>query len=119
MRDFHGWQTLTKTQHRDLHENNICVLANTIPPRKRFPNADYGRSGLTVTLIDYGLSRAKLTRKFSANESTIEEVAFKDLELDLEVFQGPKGQMQFETYRQFVATSFFSILYLPRRTKTC
>lgn len=72
-------------------------------------------------MIDYGLSRAKFKIKNtnttipeddleegkSFNDQQLEgRVAFKDLEQDLEIFQGPKGQLQFETYRQYVPSRF-------------
>lgn len=79
------------SQHRDMHENNICVLTHT--RSKAFSEDDpiYGRSGLEVTLIDYGLSRARLPD---------ETITYKDLEADLEIFRGKRWHRQFETYRQ-------------------
>jgi len=75
-----------------MHENNICILAH---PRtaKEYTDDDpiYGRSGFEVTLIDYGLSRARLPSG---------SITFKDLETDLEVFRGKRWHRQFETYRQ-------------------
>lgn len=86
---------LTIFKHRDLHENNICVSTrepsrdvNSLPESVLF-----GRSGLEVTLIDYGLSRAKLPTG---------EVMFYDLEDDLVVFRGEDGKPQYDTYRRYV-----------------
>lgn len=58
----------------------------------------YGRSGFDVTILDYGLSRAKLP-----NGDTV----FNDLENDLAVFQGPAGHSQFDIYRRQESTSAF------------
>jgi serine/threonine-protein kinase haspin len=51
----------------------------------------FGRSGLEVTVIDYGLSRAKLPTG---------EVMFYDMEEDLVIFRGEEGKSQFDTYRR-------------------
>jgi serine/threonine-protein kinase haspin len=53
----------------------------------------FGRSGLEVTLIDYGLSRAKLPNG---------DIAYCDLEEDLAVFCGEDGNSQYDTYRRYV-----------------
>jgi serine/threonine-protein kinase haspin len=88
---------LTPSQHRDLHENNICVIQKKkvthINPKKH-GSLKFGFSGIELTIIDYGLSRAKLNSG---------EIAFNDLEQDLELFQGPESgehKMQFDTYRR-------------------
>ncbi|CZT13510.1 uncharacterized protein RCO7_09304 [Rhynchosporium graminicola] len=87
---------LCEFEHRDLHENNVCVR-HTNPTRKsktrdgvlKFGFSDYG-----ITIIDYGLSRAKLENG---------DIVYQDLENDLEVFQssgtGLPG-MQFDNYRR-------------------
>jgi serine/threonine-protein kinase haspin len=86
---------LIKPKHRDLHENNICIStrerskgSHSLPEAIKF-----GRSDLEVTLIDYGLSRAKMPNG---------DVVFFDLETDLEVFRGEDGKAQFDTYRRYV-----------------
>ena len=67
-------------QHRDLHENNVCVLDSSGHPK--------------VTLLDYGLSYCG-----SIN-------CYKDLELDLDIFSSlpePDNELQdiqFKTYRR-------------------
>lgn len=48
---------------------------------------------MEVTLIDYGLSRAKLPTG---------EVMYYDLEDDLVVFRGEDGKPQYDTYRRYV-----------------
>ncbi|PMD40861.1 hypothetical protein L207DRAFT_346723 [Hyaloscypha variabilis F] len=108
-------------EHRDLHESNICVLqtgplnpfAATRPARK------FGFSGLETTIIDYGLSRAKIPKPpKSPNDSNTSKsfdpsnftIAFNDLETqDLFTSQGttPDEKMQFDNYRRmrtFLAT---------------
>lgn len=57
----------------------------------------FGRSGLEVTLIDYGLSRAKLPNG---------DIAYCDLEEDLAVFCGEDGNSQYDTYRRYVSIVF-------------
>jgi serine/threonine-protein kinase haspin len=89
---------LRREQHRDLHENNICVSVRKhgMPDRDMLPQSvKFGRSYIEVTLIDYGLSRAKLLSG---------EVVFNDLETDLVIFQQKDGQRQFDTYRRYVST---------------
>ncbi|KAI5860550.1 hypothetical protein GGS23DRAFT_599359 [Durotheca rogersii] len=57
-------------EHRDLHEGNLCIRRVRDPapaekrrrgrPRRDAPAAPrFGRSGLEVTILDYGLSRAR------------------------------------------------------------
>lgn len=53
----------------------------------------FGRSGLDVTILDYGLSRATL-----ANGDRV----YFDLESDLAIFAGPAGHPQFDAYRRYV-----------------
>lgn len=97
----------SKFEHRDLHENNVCVRTaerRSLPDHKNIaktnPELKFGFSGLTVTLIDYGLSRALLNSG---------DVIYNDLESDLEVFhsveKGVAG-IQFDTYRRYVYSSF-------------
>jgi serine/threonine-protein kinase haspin len=87
-------------KHRDLHENNICISRRTSTQcADDLPGSVlFGRSGLEVTLIDYGLSRAKLPNG---------EIAFSDLEEDLAVFCGEDGKSQFDTYRRCVCSFHF------------
>jgi serine/threonine-protein kinase haspin len=93
---FHIDSYLTKKQHRDLHENNICVRS-TIPNSTFATDVShlkFGSSGLQVTLIDYGLSRACL-------ESG--EVIYNNLESDLALFHSEStgiAGIQFDTYRR-------------------
>jgi hypothetical protein len=84
--------SLTSLQHRDLHENNICIAfgePSAVTPSSA--HQKYGFSGIKVTILDYGLSRAKLQNG---------DEVFYDLEEDLEVFRGSPGNPQFDTYRR-------------------
>ncbi|CZR67183.1 uncharacterized protein PAC_17082 [Phialocephala subalpina] len=91
-------------EHRDLHENNICIklkddFVENDPNRPKncissLLRLKYGFSGLEITIIDYGLSRAELVNG---------EIMFKDLEQDLEVFKGVDdgiAGIQYDTYRR-------------------
>lgn len=81
-------------EHRDLHEGNLCVKQVT-PPRKRGDSDQgfYGYSGLEITILDYGLSRAEdLSIDFA------KPVAY-DMEKDLSLFTSTHAA-QCEVYRQ-------------------
>lgn len=81
-------------EHRDLHEGNLCVKQVT-PPRKRGDSDQgfYGYSGLEITILDYGLSRAEdLSIDFA------KPVAY-DMEKDLGLFTSTHAA-QCEVYRQ-------------------
>ncbi|KAH8594868.1 hypothetical protein B0O99DRAFT_512891 [Bisporella sp. PMI_857] len=80
-------------EHRDLHENNICIAQNpSMIKVHEDPGVKFGQSGrgLYVTLIDYGLSRARLGEG---------DIAFSDLEDAMFLFRGPPGKSQFNAYR--------------------
>ncbi|KAK5990170.1 Serine/threonine-protein kinase haspin-like-like protein [Cladobotryum mycophilum] len=87
-------EELAMFEHRDLHEGNVCIK-QVRPPRERDVNADgfFGYSGLEITILDYGLSRAE--------DLTIDDaipVAF-DLERDLSLFTSTHAE-QCKVYRQ-------------------
>ncbi|PBP26688.1 hypothetical protein BUE80_DR002351, partial [Diplocarpon rosae] len=90
-------EVICEFEHRDLHENNICVRQKyTMPTRNLSLDGDlkYGFSGYAVTIIDYGLSRAKVQNG---------DIVFQDLEKDLSLFHGESGGthgMQFDNYRR-------------------
>lgn len=91
-------------EHRDLHENNICVRLTDVDPHVSSSKNSmlFGRSGLEVTIIDYGLSRTRL-------ESG--EVIYKDLETDPDLFQATDSGIagvQFDTYRRYALPSLSS-----------
>ncbi|TVY58509.1 putative serine/threonine-protein kinase haspin-like protein, partial [Lachnellula suecica] len=77
-------------EHRDLHENNICISTTTSTLPSNSPTK-LGHAGIKVTLIDYGLSRATL-----AHNTTV----YLDLETDPSLFQGSEGHPQFNAYRR-------------------
>ncbi|EFQ27167.1 hypothetical protein CGRA01v4_07486 [Colletotrichum graminicola] len=82
-------------EHRDLHEGNLCIR-RTDEPRTRDPKKPgpyFGYSGLDITILDYGLSRAE---DLGAEES--EPVAL-DLEKDLSIFTSTHAP-QCKVYRQ-------------------
>jgi len=92
---------LCEFEHRDLHENNVCVRQTIHPvskikrrPKPREGSIKFGFSDYNITIIDYGLSRAKLENG---------DVVFQDLENDLALFQssgsGLAG-MQYDNYRR-------------------
>ncbi|RDL37447.1 uncharacterized protein BP5553_04880 [Venustampulla echinocandica] len=88
-------------EHRDLHENNICVSSTRSPEHKpEHPTlCRFGYSDLEVTIIDYGLSRATLQ-----NGDTVSY----DLEEDLTIFEGTDGHPQFNAYRKMRTHLFTS-----------
>ncbi|CAA0810936.1 Protein kinase superfamily protein [Striga hermonthica] len=80
-------------EHRDLHWGNILLS------RKDSGSLQFileGRKlhirtfGLVVSIIDFTLSRI----------NTGEDILFLDLSLDPELFEGPKGDKQADTYRK-------------------
>ncbi|KOS17203.1 putative serine/threonine-protein kinase haspin -like protein [Escovopsis weberi] len=81
-------------EHRDLHEGNLCIK-QVRPPRDRNPKTAgyFGYSGLDITILDYGLSRAE---DLSIDDAT--PVAF-DLEKDLSLFTSTHAP-QCKVYRQ-------------------
>ena len=81
-------------QHRDLHEGNVCVR-EVAPPKAKTDNSPcrFGYSGLDVTILDYGLSRAEDTTQL--NSAPIAH----DLEKDLSLFTSTHAK-QCKVYRQ-------------------
>ena len=81
-------------EHRDLHEGNLCIKQAT-PPKKRAPSDQgfFGYSGVEITILDYGLSRAEdLSIDFA-------KPIAHDLEKDLSLFTSTHAP-QCEVYRQ-------------------
>ncbi|GKT53214.1 haspin protein kinase [Colletotrichum tofieldiae] len=82
-------------EHRDLHEGNLCIRRTEEPttrdPKK--PGPYFGYSGLDITILDYGLSRAE---DLEIEES--EPIAL-DLEKDLSIFTSTHAA-QCKVYRQ-------------------
>jgi serine/threonine-protein kinase haspin len=83
-------EDLAKFEHRDLHEGNLCVR-QVKPPSTKVDDdglCQFGYSGLDITILDYGLSRAEDS----------EAVAY-DLEKDLSLFTSTHAP-QCKVYRQ-------------------
>lgn len=86
--------SLTLSQHRDLHEGNLCIR-QVRPMTQKKPGAQgyFGYSGIDITILDYGLSRAEdLTIDFA------KPIAY-DLERDLSLFTSTHAA-QCKVYRQ-------------------
>ncbi|CAK7230570.1 hypothetical protein SCUCBS95973_007620 [Sporothrix curviconia] len=84
-------------EHRDLHEGNLCVR-QVCQPRKKADDDNspvvFGFSGLDITILDYGLSRAEDVN----DDDRVEPIAF-DLEKDLSLFTSTHAD-QCKVYRQ-------------------
>jgi len=83
----------TQFEHRDLHWGNVLIKrVRSKEKRARLNGVDLNiqTAGLDVTIIDFTLSRL----------STENGDAFCDLNADPELFTGPKGHCQSETYRR-------------------
>ncbi|KAI0446050.1 hypothetical protein F4803DRAFT_77414 [Xylaria telfairii] len=80
-------------EHRDLHEGNLCIrkVSEPIPKHERDQAGYFGFSGLEITILDYGLSRAQA-------DYGSEPVAY-DLERDLSIFTSEHAA-QCRVYRQ-------------------
>ncbi|KAB8301538.1 hypothetical protein EYC80_003384 [Monilinia laxa] len=112
-------------EHRDLHENNICILEHSPPStqksksnpkaRDHSPHSPhkFGNSGLEITILDYGLSRATIyPTPTPSNPSPAPETVSYNLESDPAVFSsfepGTIAGIQFDTYRRMRAYLFSS-----------
>ncbi|EGX97218.1 Protein kinase-like domain [Cordyceps militaris CM01] len=88
-------EDLAMFEHRDLHESNLCIR-QVHEPRARPTDAQgqfYGYSGLDITILDYGLSRAEdLSIDYAAPVA-------HDLERDLSFFTSTHAP-QCNVYRQ-------------------
>ncbi|KPM35768.1 hypothetical protein AK830_g10804 [Neonectria ditissima] len=81
-------------EHRDLHEGNLCIKQRRTPTEMGpISNGVFGFSGLDITILDYGLSRAE---DLSIDDAV--PVAF-DLEKDLGLFTSTHAP-QCKVYRQ-------------------
>ena len=98
----------TSEQHRDLHEGNLCIRQVRPPTTKQDPSSpiQFGFSGLEITILDYGLSRATAptpkpadgTAASTATPPSPRIVAY-DLEKDLSLFTSTHAP-QCRVYRQ-------------------
>ncbi|KAI0539865.1 hypothetical protein GGR58DRAFT_463047 [Xylaria digitata] len=80
-------------EHRDLHEGNLCIrrVSEPVPKDDQDRIGYFGFSGLEITILDYGLSRAQ-------GDYDSEPVAY-DLERDLSIFTSEHAP-QCRVYRQ-------------------
>lgn len=89
-------------EHRDLHWGNVllqrCGAEETRTARLNGVDVTYPTNGLAVNIIDFTLSRLDLGDK--ANNKSKDDVAFCDLSADPELFMGPAGHCQSDTYRR-------------------
>lgn len=102
------WLLLTLSQHRDLHEGNLCIRQVT-KPRTRNPSRPgpfFGYSGLDITILDYGLSRAEEPLPLPDEDedelsfcAADPEIVALDLEKDLSIFTSTHAD-QCKVYRQ-------------------
>ncbi|KAK3302213.1 uncharacterized protein B0T15DRAFT_296632 [Chaetomium strumarium] len=93
-------EALIEFEHRDLHEGNICIRQVRPATSKRPPSSpiQFGFSGLDITILDYGLSRATDPNPARKASEAPEVVAY-DLEKDLTLFQSTHAP-QCRVYRQ-------------------
>ncbi|GBF88054.1 hypothetical protein Rsub_00766 [Raphidocelis subcapitata] len=83
-------------EHRDLHWGNVLLRAApslTTAFRLRGMDISVQTQGVLATLIDFTASRL---------QTPAGDVAFCDLSADPELFQGPKGNCQADTYRRML-----------------
>ncbi|KAI1372985.1 hypothetical protein F4677DRAFT_233264 [Hypoxylon crocopeplum] len=95
-------------EHRDLHEGNLCIrmTGEPIPVEDRESSCHFGFSGLDVTILDYGLSRAHADNEVEGSQP----IAY-DLERDLSIFTSEHAS-QCEVYRRMRS-------FLLRGDKVC
>ncbi|KAL2201216.1 hypothetical protein P885DRAFT_65497 [Corynascus similis CBS 632.67] len=97
-------EDLIEFEHRDLHEGNLCIRRVCSPATPEGIAASpyrFGHSGLDITILDYGLSRAtnpEPTSPTAASPAAPAIVAY-DLEKDLSLFQSTHAP-QCRIYRQ-------------------
>ncbi|XP_059313371.1 serine/threonine-protein kinase haspin homolog [Lycium ferocissimum] len=80
-------------EHRDLHWGNILLSRkglDTVQFSLEGRDIHVRTYGLSVSIIDFTLSRI----------NTGEDILFLDLSSDPELFEGPKGDKQSDTYRK-------------------
>ncbi|KAJ8572754.1 hypothetical protein K7X08_009265 [Anisodus acutangulus] len=80
-------------EHRDLHWGNILLS------RKGLDTVQYTLEGKEIHVRTYGLSVSIIDFTLS-RINTGEDILFLDLTSDPELFEGPKGDKQSDTYRK-------------------
>ncbi|KXJ94459.1 hypothetical protein Micbo1qcDRAFT_159623, partial [Microdochium bolleyi] len=85
-------------EHRDLHEGNLCIrrVGEPVPLEGRDHSSCFGYSGLDITILDYGLSRASIYH--DGDPEHAEAVAY-DMERDLTLFRSEHAP-QCQVYRR-------------------
>ncbi|KAK0621261.1 hypothetical protein B0T17DRAFT_494555 [Bombardia bombarda] len=86
-------EELIRFEHRDLHEGNLCIRQARPAKPKPIDDDDspcqFGYSGLEITILDYGLSRAQQQQEEDSSTSSPPPppppIAY-DLEKDLSIF---------------------------------
>ncbi|KLU83962.1 haspin protein kinase [Magnaporthiopsis poae ATCC 64411] len=90
-------------EHRDLHEGNLCVRQVREPKaadaRDAASPVRFGRSGLDITILDYGLSRAEDPDPADDEDASLPPPIAFDLEKDLSLFTSTHAP-QCRVYRQ-------------------
>ncbi|KAL9056256.1 MAG: hypothetical protein Q9162_003047 [Coniocarpon cinnabarinum] len=86
-------------EHRDLHTGNVCVRWPDVfhkgTLQAGWRDKKLGLTGVDVTLIDYTLSRAQVS-----SDGAQDDLAYLDLEKDLDVFEGDGDKdYQYDIYR--------------------
>ena len=87
-------------QHRDLHEGNLCIrrVGEAVPVEERDRPTCFGFSGLDITILDYGISRASIYTEDEDGNEVGEAIAY-DMERDLSLFRSEHAP-QCQVYRR-------------------
>lgn len=86
-------EDLVRFEHRDLHEGNLCIRQVRPPTASATSTVPFGSSGLDITILDYGLSRAS-----DPSAASPDPIAY-DLEKDLSLFTSTHAP-QCRVYRE-------------------
>ena len=94
-------------EHRDLHWGNVllrkCAAGEERVATLNGVDLTFPTNGVDVSVIDFTLSRLDMS---SADAKDGEEKpVFCDLDADPELFKGPEGHCQSETYRRMAAAT--------------
>ncbi|KAF2843231.1 hypothetical protein M501DRAFT_924622 [Patellaria atrata CBS 101060] len=98
-------EEIAEFEHRDLHLGNICIRSpnpsNSLHPSDSINSSlTLGATGLSVTIIDYTLSRAKMRPSRPDSSTDAEQIAFYPLSTDPAIFEGDAAEnYQYAMYR--------------------